>query len=85
MEKGAVKAAIDMLHTRKVLEEYGPLPDFTDFLINRIMEYKWMPRKPNHLLVNEYNPGQGIMPHVGKCQRIIAACMNTALIPSPYG
>ncbi|KAL9555822.1 hypothetical protein MBANPS3_002192 [Mucor bainieri] len=49
---------------RKVLEEYGPLPDFTDFLVDRIMENKWMPHKPNHLLVNEYNPGQGIMPHV---------------------
>jgi alkylated DNA repair dioxygenase AlkB len=29
------------------------------------MENKWMPNKPNHLLVNEYNPGQGIMPHIG--------------------
>ncbi|CAO3635686.1 unnamed protein product [Mucor fragilis] len=49
---------------RKVLEEYGPLPDFTNFLVDRIMKNNWMPRKPNHLLVNEYNPGQGIMPHV---------------------
>jgi alkylated DNA repair dioxygenase AlkB len=47
------------------MEEYGPLPKFTDFLVDRIMENRWMPNKPNHLLVNEYNPGQGIMPHIG--------------------
>jgi len=51
------------------LEEYGPLPGFTDFLVDRIMDNKWMPNKPNHLLVNEYNPGQGIMPHVGNGQK----------------
>ncbi|CEP07854.1 hypothetical protein [Parasitella parasitica] len=46
------------------MEEYGPLPAFTNFLVDRIMENKWMPNSPNHLLINEYNPGQGIMPHV---------------------
>jgi hypothetical protein len=50
---------------RKVLEEYGPLPSFSEFIVNRIMENSWMPNKPNHLLVNEYNAGQGIMPHIG--------------------
>lgn len=50
---------------RKVMEEYGPLPDFCNEIIERIMENKWMPNRPNHLLINEYNRGQGIMPHVG--------------------
>ncbi|KAI8975559.1 hypothetical protein BDF20DRAFT_879316 [Mycotypha africana] len=49
---------------RKVIEEYGPLPDFSEFFVQRIMENGWMPHKPNHLLINEYNLGQGIMPHV---------------------
>ncbi|CAO3607204.1 unnamed protein product [Cunninghamella blakesleeana] len=49
---------------RKVLEEYGPLPSFVDTIVDGIMEYQLMPVKPNHLLVNEYNKGQGIMPHV---------------------
>ncbi|CAO3667200.1 unnamed protein product [Rhizopus stolonifer] len=49
---------------RKVLEEYGPLPSFVESFVNRIIENKWMPNPPNHLLVNEYNSGQGIMPHV---------------------
>ncbi|CAO3649865.1 unnamed protein product [Cunninghamella echinulata] len=49
---------------RKVLEKYGPLPTFVDTIVDRIMEYQLMPAQPNHLLVNEYNKGQGIMPHV---------------------
>lgn len=49
---------------RKVLEEYGPLPEFIEFFVKRIMDHQWMPNKPNHLLVNEYNAGQGIMPHI---------------------
>ncbi|CDS06212.1 hypothetical protein LRAMOSA08740 [Lichtheimia ramosa] len=48
---------------RKVLEKYGPLPDFTHAVVTRIMENKLMPKEPDHLLVNEYNAGQGIMPH----------------------
>ncbi|ORX52721.1 hypothetical protein DM01DRAFT_290212 [Hesseltinella vesiculosa] len=48
---------------RKVLEEYGPLPSFVDDLVVRIMNHQLMPHRPNHLLVNEYNQGQGIMPH----------------------
>lgn len=52
---------------RKVLEKYGPLPAFTHTVVTRIMENKLMPKEPDHLLVNEYNAGQGIMPHTGKC------------------
>ncbi|KAI8888709.1 2OG-Fe(II) oxygenase [Backusella circina FSU 941] len=48
---------------RKVMEEYGPLPDFATLLVDRIMENQLMPNTPNHLLINEYNAGQGIMPH----------------------
>ncbi|KAI8370127.1 hypothetical protein EDC96DRAFT_503153 [Choanephora cucurbitarum] len=49
---------------RKVLEEYGPLPEFSQLLVDRIMQHQLMPNTPNHLLVNEYNAGQGIMPHI---------------------
>ncbi|KAI8144962.1 hypothetical protein BJV82DRAFT_606914 [Fennellomyces sp. T-0311] len=48
---------------RKVLEDLGPLPDFSNDIVDRIMEHELMPNVPNHLLVNEYNLGQGIMPH----------------------
>ncbi|KAI8068263.1 hypothetical protein BC940DRAFT_299551 [Gongronella butleri] len=48
---------------RKVLEKYGALPSFVDSIVARIMQHHLMPNAPNHLLVNEYKPGQGIMPH----------------------
>ncbi|GAA5796547.1 hypothetical protein EDC94DRAFT_661342 [Helicostylum pulchrum] len=49
---------------RKVLQEYGPFPDNCTFFVNRITENQWMLNTPNHLLINEYNAGQGIMPHI---------------------
>lgn len=50
---------------RKVLEELGPLPDFVQPVLARIAEQDLSP-PPNHLLVNEYEAGQGIMPHTGE-------------------
>ncbi|KAI9285261.1 hypothetical protein BC943DRAFT_380383 [Umbelopsis sp. AD052] len=47
---------------RKVLQELGPLPDFVTPILDRIADQNLSP-PPNHLLVNEYEPGQGIMPH----------------------
>ena len=49
-----------------MLEELGPLPEFSRTVVERIMKNDLMPNTPNHLLVNEYNLGQGIMPHTGK-------------------
>lgn len=51
---------------RKVLQEYGPFPQFCQSFVDRIVANAWMDQIPNHLLVNEYNLGQGIMPHIGK-------------------
>ncbi|KAI9312217.1 hypothetical protein BX666DRAFT_1989766 [Dichotomocladium elegans] len=48
---------------RKVLEKYGPFPDFVNSIVSRIMDNHLMRIRPDHLLVNEYNAGQGIMPH----------------------
>jgi len=49
---------------RKVLGELGPLPDFVTTILARIAD-QGLSSPPNHLLVNEYEPGQGIMPHTG--------------------
>jgi alkylated DNA repair dioxygenase AlkB len=49
---------------RKVLGELGPLPDFVTTILARIVD-QGLSSPPNHLLVNEYEPGQGIMPHTG--------------------
>jgi hypothetical protein len=56
---------------RKVLQELGPLPDFVTPVLARIADLSLSP-PPNHLLVNEYEPGQGIMPHTGQFNEMIA-------------
>jgi alkylated DNA repair protein alkB family protein 6 len=40
-----------------------PLPDWAHPLLQRLVEENVFPDAPNHILVNEYSPGQGIMPH----------------------
>ncbi|EGF82271.1 hypothetical protein BATDEDRAFT_87049 [Batrachochytrium dendrobatidis JAM81] len=53
--------------TRTITECLGSLPAFSSFVIDRMLlpEFNVFPNDPpNHVLVNEYQPGQGIMPHV---------------------
>lgn len=40
-----------------------PLPDWAHPLLQRLVEENVFSITPNHILVNEYSPGQGIMPH----------------------
>jgi alkylated DNA repair protein alkB homolog 6 len=40
-----------------------PLPDWVRSLFDRVASLGLFPAPPNHLLVNEYESGQGIMPH----------------------
>jgi len=42
----------------------GPLPDWALPLVARLTDGNVMPSAPNQLIVNEYEPGQGISPHV---------------------
>lgn len=65
------------------MQELGRLPDFATALVARIMEHDLMPNEPNHLLVNEYNLGQGIMPHTGKYRKVnilTDTCLSLSLI-----
>ena len=45
----------------------APLPAYLDFIVTRLRKEKYFtesPHKaPNHVLVNEYKPAEGIMPH----------------------
>jgi alkylated DNA repair protein alkB homolog 6 len=47
------------------LEHREPLPLFLDDLVNIVMELGLFPpeRRPNHVLVNRYGSGEGILPH----------------------
>ena len=42
----------------------GPLPDWANLVTRELHAYGLMPRMPDQLIVNEYEPGQGISPHV---------------------
>ncbi|CAB4406198.1 unnamed protein product [Rhizophagus irregularis] len=52
---------------RKVVQNLGVLPNFLDFLIKRFIEKKFIQSTeqeyPNMCIINEYQAGQGIMPH----------------------
>lgn len=39
------------------------LPEWLDSISQRLVETKCVPERPNHVLVNSYSPGEGIMPH----------------------
>jgi alkylated DNA repair dioxygenase AlkB len=42
----------------------GPLPDWAAALARRLHREGWFDRLPDQLIVNEYQPGQGISKHV---------------------
>lgn len=42
----------------------GPLPDWVQPLNQRLLEARYFPAIPDQLIVNEYEPGQGISAHV---------------------
>ncbi|KND00415.1 uncharacterized protein SPPG_09218 [Spizellomyces punctatus DAOM BR117] len=51
--------------TRQVEEHLGPLPAFVDGVVERMRAFGVFAKEPpEYLLVNEYERGQGIMPHV---------------------
>ena len=50
---------------RKATEDdrIGELPEWILFLCDRLVEQNVFPTHPDQLIVNEYEPGQGIAPH----------------------
>lgn len=44
----------------------GPLPDFARDTTARLVARGLMPYEPDQMIINHYNPGQGIHPHVDK-------------------
>lgn len=41
-----------------------PIPPWCDFLVARLLEQAVLAVRPDQMIVNEYEPGQGIFPHV---------------------
>ena len=44
-------------------DRIGDLPDWVSFLCDRLVERQIFETRPQQLIVNEYEPGQGIAPH----------------------
>ncbi|KAJ3183959.1 hypothetical protein HDU85_001810 [Gaertneriomyces sp. JEL0708] len=50
--------------TRKIAKKLGPLPSFVDVALERMIATELFPQLPDLLIINEYETGQGIMPHI---------------------
>ena len=44
----------------------GPLPDWLKALSDRLVESGFFPESPDQVIINEYQPGQGIAQHVDR-------------------
>ncbi|GES90701.1 alpha-ketoglutarate-dependent dioxygenase AlkB [Rhizophagus clarus] len=66
---------------RKVVQNLGKLPTFLDFLIKRFIEKKIIQpieeEYPNMCIINEYQVGQGIMPHTDSPEIFNKSINNT--------
>ncbi|KAI9233854.1 MAG: hypothetical protein BYD32DRAFT_115044 [Podila humilis] len=49
---------------RRVVGDMEKLPGMFDFITERLLQRRIYDRSPNSIIVNEYEAGQGIMPHV---------------------
>jgi alkylated DNA repair dioxygenase AlkB len=49
---------------RNVVKPAAPMPQWCDFVIDRLMERGVITVRPDQMIVNEYLPGQGIAPHI---------------------
>lgn len=47
-------------------DRIGDLPDWVSFLCDRLVEQNIFETRPQQLIVNEYEPGQGIAPHADR-------------------
>jgi len=56
------------LYETKTVGVAPPIPDLLDRLMDSLVERKLLGRKPNQILINKYEPGQGISAHTdAKC------------------
>ncbi|ORZ23731.1 hypothetical protein BCR41DRAFT_293531, partial [Lobosporangium transversale] len=49
---------------RRVVGDMEALPSMFNFLTQRLLDHQIYTKSPNSIIVNEYEAGQGIMPHV---------------------
>jgi len=50
--------------SRNLPEQSQPIPKWCEFVVNRIIKQGLMDVRPDQLIINEYEPGQGISAHI---------------------
>jgi Alkylated DNA repair protein len=66
----------------------GELPKFMDFIIERMISQRVIEMRPDQCIVNEYEPGQGISPHIDIIKafgnEIVSISLNSDIIMDFY-
>lgn len=74
---------------REKLACVAPLPEFSTFVVKRIMEQKLLSEEPGQLCVNEYRVGEGLTPHIDKTldygPEVIGISLGSDIIIEFYG
>ena len=60
----------------------GPLPQWAEEIADILCERRLAPERPDQVIVNEYDPGQGIASHVD-CQPCFTATIISLSLGSP--
>jgi alkylated DNA repair dioxygenase AlkB len=76
-------------YVSKNADDYlGPLPKFSDVVTERIVENGLM-KKPEQCIINEYEPGQGISPHIDSPSKfgdeVISVSLGSSIVMDFYG
>nr|CAG8613644.1 10308_t:CDS:2 [Entrophospora candida]CAG8620970.1 8668_t:CDS:2 [Entrophospora candida] len=66
----------------KIMKDLGPLPDFLDFIIKKIINQEIDQEPPNMCIINEYEAGQGIMPHIDTATIFGPVVLSLSLLSS---
>lgn len=49
---------------KEAKKEAPPIPEYCNYLVERMLEQGILKQRPDQMIVNEYKPGQGIAPHI---------------------
>lgn len=60
-------------------QEAPPIPEWCDFLVKRLLSQGILDARPDQLIVNEYEPGQGIGPHVDNVKAFADGIVSVSL------
>jgi len=69
----------------KTYQISGPAPDIPAFLnpiLERLVTEGYFVKKPDQMIINEYQPGQGIAPHIDKTYCFDATVASVSLLSS---